>query len=141
MKGTRHFIHKKCRQPYFDAIASGEKNFEIRLADFELHIGDTLILEEFDHHTNSYTGRAIHKRVSWFVRDFDVLGFHWWNDRDTARYGIYFISLLHFSAFVGFEGLCRVCGCTDDHAYEGGCHWVEKDLCSKCAEKKMRAEG
>jgi PRTRC genetic system protein E len=30
---------------------------------------------------------------------------------------------------------CRVCGCTNDHACEGGCHWVEKDLCSKCAEK------
>jgi transcriptional regulator with XRE-family HTH domain len=30
---------------------------------------------------------------------------------------------------------CRVCGCTDDHACEGGCYWVEADLCSKCAEK------
>ena len=30
---------------------------------------------------------------------------------------------------------CRVCGCTDDHACEGGCWWIEKDLCSKCARK------
>lgn len=29
---------------------------------------------------------------------------------------------------------CRVCGCTDDRACEGGCHWVEDDLCSTCAE-------
>lgn len=28
---------------------------------------------------------------------------------------------------------CRVCGCTDDHACEGGCWWVEADLCSTCA--------
>jgi ParB family chromosome partitioning protein len=28
--------------------------------------------------------------------------------------------------------VCRVCGCTDDHACEGGCSWVEKDLCSQC---------
>lgn len=27
---------------------------------------------------------------------------------------------------------CRQCGCTDDHACEGGCSWVEDDLCSAC---------
>ena len=27
---------------------------------------------------------------------------------------------------------CRVCGCTDDEACAGGCHWVEDDLCSAC---------
>ena len=25
---------------------------------------------------------------------------------------------------------CRVCGCTDNQACEGGCSWVEADLCS-----------
>jgi len=28
---------------------------------------------------------------------------------------------------------CRECGCTDDKACEGGCSWVEVDLCSACA--------
>lgn len=28
---------------------------------------------------------------------------------------------------------CRVCGCTDDNACDGGCYWVEDDLCSECA--------
>jgi len=36
---------------------------------------------------------------------------------------------------------CRVCGCTDDRACEGGCWWVEDpaggDLCSRC-EKRLR---
>lgn len=27
---------------------------------------------------------------------------------------------------------CRVCGCTDERACEGGCRWVEADLCSAC---------
>lgn len=27
---------------------------------------------------------------------------------------------------------CRVCGCTWSSPCEGGCHWVEKDLCSRC---------
>ncbi len=28
---------------------------------------------------------------------------------------------------------CRVCGCTDQHACEGGCYWVGPALCSRCA--------
>jgi hypothetical protein len=32
------------------------------------------------------------------------------------------------------DGVCRVCGCTDDHACPGGCFWVEPDLCSRCDE-------
>lgn len=31
-------------------------------------------------------------------------------------------------------GRCRVCGCTDDKACLGGCHWVEHDLCSACVD-------
>ena len=27
---------------------------------------------------------------------------------------------------------CRVCGCTDLQACEGGCWWIEDDLCSSC---------
>ena len=30
---------------------------------------------------------------------------------------------------------CRICGCDDMHACEGGCYWVEEDLCSECARK------
>ena len=27
---------------------------------------------------------------------------------------------------------CRVCGCTDNRACPGGCHWVAEDFCSQC---------
>jgi hypothetical protein len=27
---------------------------------------------------------------------------------------------------------CRVCGCTNDRACDGGCEWVQIDLCSRC---------
>jgi len=33
---------------------------------------------------------------------------------------------------------CRVCGCWDGDAcinHEGACHWVERTLCSACAEE------
>ena len=33
---------------------------------------------------------------------------------------------------------CKYCGCTDDNACEGGCSWVAKDVCSKCAAKLVR---
>jgi predicted RNA-binding Zn-ribbon protein involved in translation (DUF1610 family) len=38
------------------------------------------------------------------------------------------------------EQRCRVCGCTWDNACEGGCYWIEDDLCSKCAEKIREEE-
>lgn len=39
-------------------------------------------------------------------------------------------------------GVCRICGCTDDNACEGGCSWVNKDhtLCSACAEGRNHAK-
>ncbi len=40
-------IEKKIWPEYFDAVRSGEKNFEIRLADFECKPGDRLILIAF----------------------------------------------------------------------------------------------
>jgi ParB/RepB/Spo0J family partition protein len=30
---------------------------------------------------------------------------------------------------------CRKCGCTEETACQGGCSWVEEDLCSACAPK------
>lgn len=32
------------------------------------------------------------------------------------------------------ERKCRICGCTQDHACESGCYWIEEDLCSNCAK-------
>lgn len=33
------------------------------------------------------------------------------------------------------SGTCRVCGCTDEHACDGGCWWVDssRTLCSTCS--------
>lgn len=45
------------------------------------------------------------------------------------------IALAHLSK--EHDGLqCRECGCTEHHACEDGCYWVEPDLCSSCADKK-----
>lgn len=32
--------------------------------------------------------------------------------------------------------VCRSCDCTNERACEGGCYWVEVDLCSRCRPRK-----
>ena len=56
-------IKKKIWPEYFELIEKGKKKFEVRLADFDISEGDTLILEEYDPKTKSYTGRKIKKIV------------------------------------------------------------------------------
>jgi len=34
---------------------------------------------------------------------------------------------------------CRECGCTDEYGCDGGCSWVEDDLCSACQGKEAEA--
>ena len=60
-------IHKKIWPEYFDKVASGEKRFELRLADFEINPGDTLVLEEWDPATKSYTGRKLTKTATYVI--------------------------------------------------------------------------
>ncbi len=33
------------------------------------------------------------------------------------------------------DNVCRECDCIDVNACPGGCHWVEPNLCSRCAHK------
>lgn len=50
------------------------------------------------------------------------------------------VDLQHHETDVTFQPACRVCGCTDDNCEQcieatgEACHWVEDDLCSRCAE-------
>lgn len=50
-------IKKKCWPEWFKKFCSGERTFELRLADFDLKTGDTLILEEYNPEIKQYTGR------------------------------------------------------------------------------------
>jgi len=40
----------------------------LRLNDFEVGVGDTLLLEEWDPKTEKYTGRKIEKKVSFVLK-------------------------------------------------------------------------
>ncbi len=61
-------IKKKVWPDYFELINSGKKKFELRLADFDIKEGDTLVLEEWDPETKQYTGRKIQKLVDYVLK-------------------------------------------------------------------------
>ena len=64
-------IKKKIPPEYFELVDSGKKNFEARVADFEVKEGDTIILEEYDPKTGQYSGRTIEREVG-YVLDFNL---------------------------------------------------------------------
>ena len=68
-------IKKKTWPEIFELMASGKKRFDLRVADFDIKEGDTLILEEWNPETKQYTGRKIEKVVDYTLQfklnDFD----------------------------------------------------------------------
>ncbi len=83
-------IEKKIWPAYFDKIMSGEKTFELRLADWECNPGDTLLLREWDPETKQYTGREIEKTVTYVLKTKDVTLFP---KEDVEKYGYQIISI------------------------------------------------
>jgi len=83
-------IKKKIWTEYFELIDSGKKKFELRLADFDIQEGDTLILEEWNPETKEYTGRIIRKEVN-FVFKFNIDDFG--QKEQIEEKGLYVIQL------------------------------------------------
>ncbi len=81
-------IEKKCWPEYFESILKGEKRFEIRLADFQIQKGDTLLLREYDPKTKKYTGREIRKTADYVSnsKDWKV-----WTQEEINKHGFYVI--------------------------------------------------
>jgi hypothetical protein len=77
-------IEKKIWPQFFGKVASGEKAYELRLADFDCNPGDTLVLREWDPETRQYTGRSIEKSVTSVFRTKDQ---KFWPKEDTEKYG------------------------------------------------------
>ena len=82
-------IHKRTWTPYFEKILSGEKNSDIRLADFDIEEGDTIVFEEWNPDTG-YTGRSVTKIVG---KLFKVKITDFWLMKDIEEKGVYLIEL------------------------------------------------
>ncbi len=81
-------IKKKVWKEYFELIASGKKKTELRLADFDIQEGDTLILEEWDKDKQEYTGRKIETTATYILKTKDV---SFWSQDDIDKYGFQII--------------------------------------------------
>jgi len=84
-------IKKKIWPEYFEAVDSRKKNYELRLNDFEIEEGDTLVLEEWDPKTKKYTGRKIERKAT-FVGKFRVDKL-FWPEKEIKEKGFQIISL------------------------------------------------
>jgi len=84
-------IEKKILPEYFKAVQDGSKTFELRLADWECHPGDILVLKEWDPQLKSYTGREISKEVGFVLKTKDVNLFP---AEDVEKFGYQIISLI-----------------------------------------------
>ena len=83
-------IEKKVWPKYFQAILDGRKNFELRLADFDIKEGDILVLREWDPDKREYTGRKTEKEATYILKIKDI---NFWADEEVKRYGYQVISL------------------------------------------------
>jgi ASC-1-like (ASCH) protein len=84
-------VHKKIWPENFELVASGKKRFELRLADFDVKEGDTLVLEEWDPRTEAYTGRKTEKKVDYVLKfDLDKFG----QKQEIIEKGLYVIQVI-----------------------------------------------
>ena len=83
-------IKKKTWPELFEAVLSGEKKFDLRLADEEFDVGDVLVLKEWSPEEEKYTGRKIEKKIS-FVMKINEVDF--WSEDDVNKYGYVVVSL------------------------------------------------
>lgn len=51
---------------WFEDVKSGKKNFEIRRADRNFKVGDTLVLKEYEH--GGFTGREITRSIKYIYK-------------------------------------------------------------------------
>lgn len=77
-------IEKKTWKDLFEDVKSGKKKFDLRLADFKVKPGDTLVLREYDPKKKEYTGRQIEKKVTYVLKTKDL---KFWPKKDTEKYG------------------------------------------------------
>ena len=82
-------IEKKAWPDMFEKVFRGDKDFDVRLADFDINSGDTLVLREWDPKTKNYTGRQIEKKVEFVFKTKDA---KYWSKEDVEKYGFQIIS-------------------------------------------------
>lgn len=82
-------IEKKTVPDLFEKVLNGEKNFDLRIAEFECEVGDVLVLREWDPEMKEYTGRQIEKAVTFVMKTKDL---RFWSQEDIDELGFLVMS-------------------------------------------------
>jgi NTP pyrophosphatase (non-canonical NTP hydrolase) len=85
---------KKVFSSYFEKILSGDKTYEVRLADWRCDGGDTLHLVEIDDKTKQPTGRTLDRTIDSVIRTKTIDERGWWSQDDIAQYGYQVLALV-----------------------------------------------
>lgn len=86
-------VEKKIWPEFYELVESGKQKYQLRLNDFEIEEGDTLVLREWDPKTKEYTGRELRKDVTHvytFTHD-DLTRFH--QKEEILEKGLHIISI------------------------------------------------
>lgn len=81
-------IKKKVWPEYFEKIVAGKKKVELRLADFEVNEGDTIVLEEWDPNKKEYTGRKVEVLATYVLK---TKGLKFWSPEEIEKHGFQII--------------------------------------------------
>jgi hypothetical protein len=82
-------IEKKTVPDLFEKVLNGEKNFDLRIAEFECEVGDVLVLREWDSEIKEYTGRQMEKTVTFVMKTKDL---RFWSQEDIDELGFVVMS-------------------------------------------------
>ncbi|HAM37606.1 MAG: hypothetical protein UR96_C0023G0013 [candidate division WS6 bacterium GW2011_GWC1_36_11] len=82
-------IEKKTIPELFEKVLNGEKNFDLRIAEFGCEVGDILVLREWDPEMNEYTGRQLEKTVTFVMKTKDL---KFWSQEDIDELGFMVMS-------------------------------------------------
>ncbi|OGM17689.1 hypothetical protein A2V56_00615 [Candidatus Woesebacteria bacterium RBG_19FT_COMBO_42_9] len=82
-------IRKKTWSEAFEKILSGEKTFDVRLANFKCKPGDILVLEEYDLKLKKYTGRKVEKEITFVL---NTKKQKYWSQSDINKVGLQIIA-------------------------------------------------
>ena len=83
-------IEKKIWPKYFEKICNGEKDFEVRLNDYEYNIGDVLLLREWNPENKTYTGKSIEKTIKYIAKTKDM---KYWTEEEIQKNGFVILGL------------------------------------------------
>lgn len=88
---------KKAFKSIFDLVVSGEKTFDMRLADWKCEEGDILELVEIGDEEGEPTGRTLRCKIGAVLRTKDIEQAGWWSKEDIEKHGFQVMSLVNIS--------------------------------------------